>query len=223
MALETSPSKSVGKALKERRAHHGWTLSEVSKTTGISISTLSKIENGHLSPSYQSILQLCAGLGIEIGDLVAAKPHTQEEAKRLTGRRSISHDHDGLVMGDEQFVYTYLCTDIAHKRIIPMMIDVRAHSMNEVDGLWHHVGEQFLYVLEGEIELHTELYEPSRLKKGDSAYFDSTMRHGYIATGKSPAKILVMCSSATPNLAQTLREVLADRIKRRESRSKATT
>lgn len=211
-------SMSIGQALKERRAHHGWTLAMVSKKTGISISTLSKIENGLISPSYQSILLLCAGLGIEIGDLVSASPESQEDSRRLTGRRSISHDHDGLTLGDDQFTYTYLCTDIAHKRIIPMMIDVRAHSLAELDGLWSHVGEEFLYVLDGEISLHTELYEPSQLKKGDSAYFDSTMKHAYVATSGTPAKLLVMCSSATPNLAQTLREVLAERIKRRDSR-----
>ena len=211
-------SMSIGQALKDRRAHHGWTLATVSKKTGISISTLSKIENGLLSPSYQSILLLCAGLGIEIGDLVSASPESQEDSRRLTGRRSISHDHDGLMLGDDQFLYTYLCTDIAHKRIIPMIIEVRAKSMAELDGLWSHVGEEFLYVLEGQIELHTELYEPSPLGKGDSAYFDSTMRHAYVATGDTPAKLLVMCSSATPNLAQALREALAERIKRRSSR-----
>jgi uncharacterized cupin superfamily protein len=99
-----------------------------------------------------------------------------------------------------------------------MMIEVRAHSLAELDGLWSHVGEEFLYVLEGEISLHSELYEPSQLKKGDSAYFDSTMKHAYVAAGNAPARLLVMCSSATPNLAQTLREVLAERIKKRGGR-----
>ena len=58
-------SPSVGQALRERRGHHGWILADVAERTGISKSTLSKIENDLISPSYQSILQLCAGLGIE--------------------------------------------------------------------------------------------------------------------------------------------------------------
>ncbi|MFD1196932.1 helix-turn-helix domain-containing protein [Brucella gallinifaecis] len=215
----TAPSNvnkpSIGEALRERRGYHGWTLADVAAKTGMSKSTLSKIENDLISPSYQSILQLCAGLGIEIGDLVSGSGAKGEEVRKLTGRRSISRDGTGLVMGDDNFTYTYVCTDIAHKRIIPMMIDVRARSINEVGGLWNHVGEEYLYVLEGSIELQTELYEPTILEKGDSAYFDSTMGHAYLSTGEFPAKLLVMCSSATPNLAQTLREVLSDRLGKR--------
>jgi transcriptional regulator with XRE-family HTH domain len=210
-----APEPSIGEALRERRSYHGWTLADVSAKTGISKSTLSKIENDLISPSYQSILQLCAGLGIEIGDLVSASPNKTEDIKRLSGRRSISHRQSGLTMGDDNFTYTYLCTDIAHKRIVPMIIEVRANSLNDVGGLWNHVGEEFLYVLEGTVELHTEAYEPTRLSAGDSAYFDSTMGHAYLAAGDKPVKLLVMCSSATPNLAQTLREVLMERLEGR--------
>lgn len=213
---------SIGQALRERRGHHGWTLADVSEKTGISKSTLSKIENDLISPSYQSILQLCAGLGIEIGDLMSGSGEAAADSRRLTGRRSISLAHAGLTMSDDQFTYTYLCTDIAHKRIIPMVIDVRANSLSDVGGLWNHVGEEFVYVLKGQIDLHSEFYEPTPLVAGDSAYFDSTMGHAYIATGDSPAQLLVMCSSATPNLAQTLREVLSERLSKRHARKVAS-
>src|ERR1700722_16603492 len=147
-ALTHQSSPSIGQALRERRGHHGWTLADVAERTGISKSTLSKIENDLISPSYQSILQLCAGLGIEIGDLVSGAGQTRGDSRPLTGRRSISHAHAGLTMSDDQFTYTYLCTDIAHKRIVAMVVEVRANSLSEVGGLWNHVGEEFLYVLE---------------------------------------------------------------------------
>ena len=209
---------SIGQALRERRGHHGWTLADVAQKTGVSKSTLSKIENDLISPSYQTILQLCAGLGIEISDLMMGPRDQPEEARRVYGRRSISHQQAGLTLSDEQFVYTYLCTDIAHKRIVPMVVEVKAHSLQEIGSLWNHVGEEFLYVLEGSIELHTELYEPSVLEAGDAAYFDSTMNHAYVASGDTAARLLICCSSATPNLAQTLREVLAQRLNRRSTR-----
>jgi transcriptional regulator with XRE-family HTH domain len=219
-ATATSSSiPSVGQALRERRGHHGWTLADVAARTGITKSTLSKIENDLISPSYQSILQLCAGLGVEIGDLISGADRGRDGTRPLTGRRSISRAHSGLTMSDDQFTYTYLCTDIAHKRIVPMVVEVRANALSDVGGLWNHVGEEFLYVLEGQIDLHTELYEPTPLATGDSVYFDSTMGHAYIATGDAPARLLIMCSSATPNLAQTLREVLAERLNKRQPRS----
>lgn len=209
----------IGEALRDRRTYHGWTLADVSSRTGISKSTLSKLENDLIFPSYQTILQLCAGLNIEISDLLGVFGNLSE-TDRFTGRRSISYQHAGLSMGDKNFSYTYLCTDIAHKRIVPMFIEVRANSMKDIDGLWSHIGEEYLYVIKGSITLHTELYEPTKLVEGDSAYFDSTMGHAYLAAGNEPAKLLVMCSSATPNLAQTLREVLAERLGRRAARKK---
>lgn len=201
----------IGEVLRERRGHHGWTLADVAEKTGISKSTLSKIENDLISPSYQTIIQLCSGLDIEIGDLLAPSPSGQEP-KQLMGRRSVSRQHEGLVMEDDNYKYVYLCTDIAHKRIVPMVIDVKADSLNRVDGLWTHVGEEYLYVLKGSVTLHTSLYEETVLNTGDSVYFDSTMGHAYIAAGGEPAQLLVMCSSATPNLAQTLRELLKQRL-----------
>jgi transcriptional regulator with XRE-family HTH domain len=218
-ALPPKLSRSVGQALKERRTHHGWTLADVSEKTGVSKSTLSKIENDLISPSYQSIFRLCAGLGIEIGDLISGCSSSQNETRLLTGQRSISHAQSGLTLSNDQFEYTYLCTDIAHKRIIPTVVEVKAYSLHDVGGLWSHVGEEFLYVLDGRIDLHTELYEASTLSAGDCAYFDSTMGHAFVATRGCPARLLITCSSATPNLAQTLRKVFPERLSGRRTRA----
>jgi transcriptional regulator with XRE-family HTH domain len=213
LRLDATP---IGQVLRERRAHHGWTLAEVAAKTGVSRSTLSKLENDLITPSYQTILQLCSGLEIEIGDLVG---RPGEAARRpVMGRRSISRGHAGSLIEDENYSYTYLCTEVAHKRIIPMVIDVRANSISTVGGLWNHVGEEFVYVLEGAIRLHTEFYETEVLEAGDCAYFDSTMGHAYLSAGDKPARLLVTCSSATPNLAQTLREVLKQRLNARADR-----
>lgn len=202
---------SIGAALKERRHYHKWTLSDVSRLTGVSTSALSKIENDLMSPTYQTIIQLCNGLDIEIGDLLAG---ASREADRtpIMGRRSVSRQHQGQKIEDGYYAYTYLCSDIAHKRIIPMVVEVRAHSMEQIGSLWSHVGEEFIYVLSGDLALHTECYETLQLTPRDSVYMDSTMQHAFLSTGATPAVILVLCSSATPNLAQTLREILKQRL-----------
>jgi uncharacterized cupin superfamily protein len=57
-----------------------------------------------------------------------------------------------------------------------------------------HEGEEFLYVLEGELELHTECYAPLLLKAGESIYFDSRMGHGYVARGTQTCRALSMCT-----------------------------
>ena len=211
--VRTAPlhRSSIGTLLRERRAHHGWTLSDVSQKTGISKSALSKIENNLMSPTYHTILQLCGGLDIEIGDLVSPESSAGRR-NAILGRRSVSLQHDGQVFEDKNYKYTYLCSDVAHKRIIPMVVEIKAFSFNQISKLWSHVGEAYIYVLEGEIEFLTEFYEPVRLRKNDSCYFDSTMEHAYLAANGAPATLLVNHSSATPNLAQTLREMLRARL-----------
>jgi transcriptional regulator with XRE-family HTH domain len=216
LAVEAAASyPSIGTLLKERRAYHGWTLADVSRMTGVSKSALSKVENGLMSPTYQTILQICHGLQIEIADLF---PRTDAEgtgpARPISGRRSVARQHEGIELSNEAFTYRYLCSDVAHRRIIPMVVEVRARERAQLPELWSHVGEEFIYVLEGALTLCTEGYEDIELAAGDCVYIDSTMAHGYLAAGDGPAKLLVACSSATPNLAQTLRAVLKERFAR---------
>jgi transcriptional regulator with XRE-family HTH domain len=201
--LQRNPTR-IGHVLREKRSHHGWTLADVAAKTGISRSTLSKLENDLITPSYQTILQLCSGLEIEINELVG-------RVGEAVGRRSISRGQSGCLMGDENYRYTYPCTEVAHKRIVPIVIDISANSARILDDLWSHAGEEFVYVLEGAVRLHTQFYEAELLEAGDCAYFDSTMEHAYVSANQRPARLLVMCSSATPNLAQTLRELLKQR------------
>ena len=198
----------IGHLLRERRNYHGWTLTDVHRMTGISISALSKIEKDAMSPTYATILQLCEGLKIEIGDLL--NPAGAQSS--IMGRRSISRQQEGNTLADENYSYTYLCSEVAHKRIVPMVVTVSARQLSDIGEMWSHVGEIYIYVLSGTLRLITTLYEPTELHTGDSVYLDSTMKHAYFSAGEGDAQILVMCSSATPNLAQTLREILKERL-----------
>lgn len=128
------------------------------------------------------------------------------------GRRSVSRQHDGVVMEDDVYKYVYLCTDIAHKRIVPMVIDVKAKfppARGRSGPMWE---KNFSMFSMGQSRSMRRFYEEISLDAGDSVYFDSTMGHAYIAAKGKPAQLLVMCSSATPNLAQTLRELLKQRL-----------
>jgi transcriptional regulator with XRE-family HTH domain len=208
MAEQSPP---LGLLLRERRAHHGWTLTDVAAMTGISVSTLSKIENGLLSPTYDKILQLSRGLNVEIADLLEP-PEQIDRRERILARKSVSLQFEGHPLRTEYYTYTYLCSDVAHKRIVPIHIEIRATTEAEMGELTSHVGEEFLIVLQGRIRIFSEYYEPIDLAAGDSIYLDSTMKHGYISLEPAGSKIVVNCSSATPNLAQTLREIIKNKI-----------
>ena len=75
----------------------------------------------------------------------------------------------------------------------------------------HHSGEEYIYVLEGRIEIHTEFYDPIVLEAGESIYIDSNMGHAYVAAeGCDEATVLGVCSSADEGLMESLMELHGD-------------
>lgn len=89
--------------------------------------------------------------------------------------------------------------------MIPIVTRIRARSTSEFGELVKHQGEEFIYVIEGAIEVHSEFYDPVVIKAGESIYLDSTMGHAYIAAkGYEEATVLGVCSSADEGLINSL-------------------
>lgn len=101
-------------------------------------------------------------------------------------------------------IYYYLATDLVKKRMVPILAHARARTLEEFGPLTSHAGEEFLIVLRGEIELHTDQYAPVRLKAGESVYIDSTMGHAYLSVGEGDAEMLCVCSGEEPDMEKTL-------------------
>jgi transcriptional regulator with XRE-family HTH domain len=181
-----------GVALKRLRKRNHWTLAEVSKRTGIPSSTLSRIENDQISPTYDLLLRLSNGLLIDLSQLLSATEFPSEPEATRPGRRSINWLDDGMSVEMPTHTIRYLSTDLLNKEMTPLLSEYRARSPAEFGEFMHHTGEEFLYVLEGELELHTDSYAPVVLKAGESIYFDSRMGHAYIARGEGPCRALVV-------------------------------
>jgi transcriptional regulator with XRE-family HTH domain len=187
----------LGKALRSIRRERGWSLAVTSEATGLSIATLSKVENGKRSLTYDKLSELAASLSVDISRLFSS-----EDASRPPvndgGRRSVQKGNDGFVIEAGVYTYTYFAQDLLRKRFSPILMELHAHSLDEFADLLRHSGEEYAYVLEGEVILHTELYAPLRLKQGESIYFDSRMGHAYLNAAKSVARILIIASNAEP-------------------------
>jgi transcriptional regulator with XRE-family HTH domain len=198
-----SDQPKLGECLKALRRRHGWTLQDVSTKTGVAVSTLSKVENDQMSLTYDKLLQISEGLGINLAELLA----TPTGAEAAMARRSVSQPGEGLLQVTPSYDYLYLCTEIQRKRMVPVIARVKTRSLAEFGPLVRHSGEEFIYVLEGAIEVHTEHYAPVRLDKGGSIYIDSTMGHAYVAVGEGDASVMAVCSSPEPDLEGTLRSL----------------
>ena len=169
-------------------------MKDVGEISGLSKSTLSKIENGTLSVSYDNLIKLAHALSVDISELFAegsGDPSTQ-----ANGRRSVYRRGNGEIYETAQYRYELLCNDLNQKKLFPMIATLRAHSVSSTRGLIRHSGEEFAFVLSGTVEVHSEFYSPLTLKPGDGVYFDSTMGHTLISSEDADAKILWIATNA---------------------------
>jgi transcriptional regulator with XRE-family HTH domain len=188
-----------GAAVKALRRKHGWTLQEVSRRTGLPTSTLSKIENDKMSLTFDKLARLSSGLHIDISALFSGA-NGGEPQPGVGGRRTIVRAGEGKAIETKNYGHLYPAWDLLNKKIIPIIAELRARSLEEFGELVRHPGEEYAFVLEGEVDLYTSLYAPVRLKTGDSMYFDSDMGHAYIAASDGPCRVLSICSAPETEL-----------------------
>ena len=189
-ALEPAESQreDFGRRLRETRKARGLTLTEVAQQTGLAVSTLSKVERGRIALTYDRLVQLAAGLGMDL--------------PALFGREGTSFQKDSLAvarLGEFQrqetpaYCYEILFPDVWHKGMTPMTGTVKAHSRMEFAEMIRHAGQEFVFVLSGRLTVHTERHAPVTLGPGESVYLDSGMGHVYTSADEEDARILVVC------------------------------
>ncbi len=194
---------SLGNIVRHIRTSNGWTLAEMSQHVAIPLSTLAKVEKGHLTLTYDKLVDLSDKLGMSLSDFLNASPVAPQP--KGMARRSVGQSADGLGVETKNYDYRYLCTELRGKIMIPIISRVRSRTMQEFGELLRHAGEEFVYVLEGAIEVHSEFYDPITLRAGEYIYLDSEMGHGYlVADGFEEATVLAVCASAAANLQQEL-------------------
>ncbi|MCI2393219.1 XRE family transcriptional regulator [Aliiroseovarius sediminis] len=179
----------LGARVRDLRKSRGWTLEQAAGQAGLARSTLSKIENGQMSPTYDALKKLAVGLEISVPQLFTAP-----KAAQVSGRMTVTKTGEGAAHATTTYEHELLAGALTKKTMLPYRARVRARSFDEFDGWVRHDGEEFLYVLTGAIRLITEFYEPVEMKRGDSAYYDASMGHNVISTSAEDATILWVTS-----------------------------
>ncbi|SEL95632.1 transcriptional regulator, XRE family with cupin sensor [Roseovarius tolerans] len=181
----------LGARVRELRKARGWTLEQAAKQAGLARSTLSKIENGQMSPTYDALKKLALGLEISVPQLF-----TPPLRERINGRMALTKSGEGAPKATSTYEHELLAEQLSQKRMLPYRARIRARSIEEFGGWVRHDGEEFLYVLTGVIRLYTEFYEPIEMRRGDTAYYDATMGHNVISVSAEDATILWVTSLA---------------------------
>ena len=179
----------LGARVRDLRKSRGWTLEQAAGQAGLARSTLSKIENGQMSPTYEALKKLAVGLEISVPQLFTAP-----KAAQVSGRMTVTKTGEGAAHATTTYEHELLAGALTKKTMLPYRARVRARAFDEFDGWVRHDGEEFLYVLTGAIRLITEFYEPVEMKRGDSAYYDASMGHNVVSTSAEDATILWVTS-----------------------------
>jgi transcriptional regulator with XRE-family HTH domain len=204
---DTSGERStLGSLISLVRQRNGWTLREMSDKVGIPLSTLAKVEADKLSLTYDKLQQFTSRLGMTLADFLAQADTSAAGAAPpvFTARRSLTGNGNSIQVSTANYDYEYLCADLREKRMVPMITRIRAHDIKEFGELIRHQGEEFIFVLEGTIEVHLQFYTPVTLSVGQGIYLDSSMGHAYTAKDCESALVMGVCSSEDPDLARAL-------------------
>ena len=182
----------LGGRLRATRKAQGLTLKALSARSGVALSTLSKIELGQISVSYEKLAALARALAVDIGAMfdprAGAMPGAgQPVVVRSTLDAAPSYD-------SETYDYRMLATEFPGKRMTPLHGSIVARDLAQFPDYIRHPGQEFVMVLSGRVRIHFETGEAIELARQESAYFDSGVGHVYLSTGKSDAQVVVVMS-----------------------------
>ena len=186
-----------GARVKTMRQQRGWTLEHLAENSGLSISALSKIENGQVSASFDTIVKIAHAYDLTFGELFTEQaPSVRVSAVPvgpISGRRTFTRAGKGLTFNTPHYKYNVHSSELTHKGMIPLIMQISAREVPPQNEWSSHEGEEFIYVTQGVTVLYTAWYAPLTLEIGDSAYIDSTMPHAFISAGEEDAVILSIC------------------------------
>jgi quercetin dioxygenase-like cupin family protein len=169
---------SVGQKIKNARTGKKMTYDMLANETGYAVDFLKNIESGREIPPVGILLQISKALDIDSGVLL--KEHESNLKKRIKAYTTRT----------QNYAYATLTPGAENKHLKAFLVSVA--SMTDHKGVgYQHEGEEFVYVLEGQIEI-TVGDHVNHLQEGDSLHFNSGIRHKMRNVGRTPTKLIVV-------------------------------
>lgn len=175
--------------IKEIRERQQMSIEELAEKSDVSLDVLKAMEEGEIIPSLTPLTKMARALNVRLGTFlddapqlgpVVVKDGKPKNVLYFSGRENVTNATN--------LEFYSLGSGKIDRHIDPFIIDVH-HEEGEYE-VSSHEGEEFIYVLEGKIEVE---YGKERylIEKGDSIFYDCVVPHHLHSTGK-PAKILAV-------------------------------
>jgi transcriptional regulator with XRE-family HTH domain len=182
--------KQVGERIKSLRTRKQMSLDDVSRESGIPRSIIAGIEDLSVSPPLGNIISLAKIFKVSVGEVFGDSADAPFCIVRSNDRKTVSRFSPA---GGKSGGYGYesLGHQKQNRQMDPFLVTLTPVENPQLVGPNQHVGEEFLFVLEGQVEIrlsgHTEILNP-----GDSVYYDSNLPHVVSCHGENPATILAV-------------------------------
>lgn len=171
----------IGKRIRRARLAKKISLDTMANETGLSKEFIKKIEGGGQRPSVGTLLQISRTLHIDSSFLLKEQDDAIEKRSKAYTKRT------------DNYAYTPLTPNAENKHLKAFRIVVESQKSHGGVG-FQHEGEEFVYVLEGKVEVQVGDHI-NKLKKGDSLHFNSGVKHDLRNTGKIDAELIVVVYS----------------------------
>jgi transcriptional regulator with XRE-family HTH domain len=185
--MKSRLTQQAGVAVRKLRLSKGWTLQELSEKSGVPLSTLSKLELGQSSLTYDKILRICSALEIDPGLSILQQASVTPAP---SARRAVIRKEEGEAIPFGSHLAKVGGQDLLSKSFTPMMV-----TLQPTEGRRQTLpGEVYLYILSGLALLHTDIYAPLRLAEGDAVFFDGSTEHRLHSASDEPCQVMMIVS-----------------------------
>lgn len=185
-----SENQNVGGKIRQLREMKNITVEDLATRCGLDSAQISKIEEDTIMPSLAPLIKIARGLGVRLGTFLDDNEELGPVVSRNNNRSaSISFSNDNI-SARKHMEYFSMASQKAGRHMEPFIIDIEK-SEDKNYKLSNHEGEEFIFVMEGNVEI---VYgkETYILEKGDSIYYDSIVNHHVHAQDGKTAKILAV-------------------------------
>ena len=173
----------VGKRIRTYRERLDMSIYDLSKKCGVAEDTINSIEKGEVMPALGVLTKLSRALGQRLGTFMDDQFKPDPIITRAADLEASKFSKDE--MNELGYASHSLAVGKPDRHMDPFRIEFAADGVDEVSS---HEGEELIICIAGEVEL-TYGGEKTSLKAGDTAYYNSVVKHGLRAMGGKPASI----------------------------------
>lgn len=181
----------IGETIRTLRLKKKMGLVELGRHSGLSPALLSKIERGRLFPTLPTLLRIALVFSVGLEYFFSGGRDRRSVA--IVRRRERMRLPEGGDTHEPSYYFESLDYEAVERRTNAYLVDFQPLKEGKKPRTHAHPGGEFLFVLEGTLEL-TVGVEQCTLEVQDSAYFDSSRPHAYRRTSSKPCRAVVVTS-----------------------------